>query len=91
MSHSSIGPIGMPNFTAALSMAGPGMPSDSAVTASSMYGNSTRLTRKPGVPATGTGSLSSFLQNAARRSCVCGAMLSWWMISTSGISATGLK
>ena len=91
VSTSSIGPIGMPNFTAALSIATPGTPSANAVAASSMYGNSTRLTRKPGVPATGTGSLPSALQNAARRCCVASAIASWWMISTSGISATGLK
>ena len=74
-----------------MSIAAPGMPSENAVAASSMYGNSTRLTRKPGVPATGTGSLSIALQNAARRCSVSGAIASWRMISTSGISATGLK
>jgi hypothetical protein len=50
-----------------------------------------RLTRKPGVPATGTGSLSIALQKAARRRSISGSMKSCFTISTSGISATGLK
>ena len=91
VSTSSIGPIGMPNFSATLSITGPGMPSEKAMMASCMYGARMRLTRKPGVPATGTGSLSMALQKAARRRSVSGSSWSWRTISTSGISATGLK
>ena len=43
------------------------------------------------MPATGTGSLSIARQNAASRRSISGAMKSCLTISTSGISATGLK
>jgi hypothetical protein len=56
-----------------------------------MYGNSTRLTRKPGVPATGTGNLPKRLAECGEPALGLRAMPSWWMISTSGICATGLK
>ena len=91
MSASSIGPIGMPNCFAALSSTGPGTPSAYAVIASSMYGIRMRLTRKPGDDATGTGSLSIAFANASPRVSVSAAAWSWRTISTSGISATGLK
>src|SRR6185437_1188727 len=50
-----------------------------------------RLTRNPGVPLTGNGSLPmAFTQAQARFSSV-GSRLSWRTTSTSGICATGLK
>ena len=91
VSASSIGPMGMPNFFAALSIAGPGTPSLQAVMASSRYGIRIRLTRKPGDGATGTGSLSIARAKASRRRSTSGASAGWRTISTNGISATGLK
>ena len=57
-SASSIGPIGMPKSSAALSMVSFFMPASSITSASSRYGVSARLTRKPGALFTGAGSRS---------------------------------
>ena len=58
VSASSIGPIGMPNASAASSTVSGAMPSSTQRIAAIRYGASTRLTRKPGALFTGSGSLS---------------------------------
>ena len=59
-----IGPIGMPNAVAALSMARGAAPSSSSTSASFMYGNRMRLTRKPGQSRTTIGVLPIRLARA---------------------------
>ena len=65
VSASSIGPIGMPNASAASSTVSGAMPSSTARIAAIRYGASMRLTRKPGALFTGSGSLSIWRTNAA--------------------------
>ena len=65
VSASSIGPIGMPNASAASSTVSGAMPSSTQRIAAIRYGASTRLTRKPGALFTGSGSLSIWRTNAA--------------------------
>ncbi len=65
VSASSIGPIGIPNASAASSTVSGAMPSSTQRIASIRYGASTRLTRKPGALLTGSGSLSIWRTNAA--------------------------
>ena len=65
VSASSIGPIGMPNASAASSTVSGAMPSSTARIAAIRYGASTRLTRNPGALFTGSGSLSIWRTNAA--------------------------
>ena len=67
MSANSIGPMGMPNCLASRSSTGPGTPSANKRMASSKYGIRMRLTRKPGVPLTATGSLPNALHSARAR------------------------
>ena len=91
VSASSIGPIGIPNASAASSTASGAIPSSTARIAAIRYGARMRLTRKPGALFTGSGSLSICRTKAAARgtsaSCVCRPTT----ISTSIIRATGLK
>ena len=65
VSASSIGPIGMPNASAASSTVSGASPSSTAFIAAIRYGASTRLTRNPGALFTGSGSLSICRTNAA--------------------------
>ena len=92
VSASSIGPIGMPNASAASSTVSGAMPSSTQRIAAIRYGASTRLTRKPGALFTGSGSLSIWRTNAAAardelRSRVAGRRRS----RPASSSRTGLK
>ena len=56
------GPIGQPNFSIALSTAWKSAPSRSSMWKPAKYGNSTRLTKKPGQSFTTTGVLPILLR-----------------------------
>ena len=64
---SVIGPIGMPNAVAALSMARGFAPSSSSTSDSFRYGNRMRLTRKPGQSRTTIGVLPMLLGQGDQR------------------------
>ncbi len=91
MSASSIGPIGMPNASAASSTTSGAIPSSTQRIAVIRYGASSRLTRKPGALRTGSGSLSIWRTNAAAFATSSGGVVAPRTISTSIMRATGLK
>jgi hypothetical protein len=91
VSASSIGPIGIPNWSAASSMVSGAIPSSTQRIAVIRYGASTRLTRNPGALFTGNGSRSICRMNAAAGRSSAGDVSRPCTISTSIIFATGLK
>ena len=90
-SANSIGPMGMPKSSAALSMVSFFMPASSITSASSRYGVSARLTRKPGALFTGAGSRSMRPRKARASESTSAATWSWLTTSTSCMRETGLK
>ena len=81
----------MPNFFAAASMTVLSIFSSSITIASSMYGVSARLTRKPGEDFTGSGSRSMAPTKASASFSNCASVPSWLTTSTSCSRDTGLK
>lgn len=85
-------PIGQPNcFSITLSTLRKSAPSRSSWLKPAKYGNSTRLTKKPGQSLTTIGVLPILLAQATTLAMVSSELFSPRMISTSGIRCTGLK
>ena len=86
------GPIGQPNcFSITLSTLRKSAPSRSSWLKPAKYGNSTRLTKKPGQSLTTIGVLPIRLAQATTLAMVSSELFSPRMISTRGIRCTGLK
>ena len=85
------GPIGIPHCTSALSILSASRPLSKSSAASSKYGNKTRLTRKPGLSRTITGSFPTCRAKASVRSRVSSEVCFPMTTSTSFIRLTGLK
>ena len=86
------GPIGQPNcFSITLSILRKSAPSRSNRLKPAKYGNSTRLTKKPGQSLTTIGVLPILLAQATTFAMVSSELFSPRIISTNGIRWTGLK
>ncbi len=90
-SISSIGPMGMPNSSASLSMRSGARPKSTRRRASSKYGPKIRLTKNPGTSATTTGVLPNCSASLAVRRTVRSLVCLPRTISTKGMACTGLK
>ncbi len=90
-SINSMGPIGMPKRMISRSSSRAELPSITIRTASPMYGNRTRFTRKPGESLVTTGVLPSFFTSFSNVNTVSSLVSLARTTSTRSMRCTGLK